>query len=64
MIKSMITKLKEEAAAEAAHNAWCAEETKKNKLKRDKKTAKVNKLTANIEGLAEDIDTAGAQGFI
>merc|ERR1719181_2048392 len=37
MIKSMITKLKEEAAAEAAHNAWCAEETKKNKLKRDKK---------------------------
>ena len=26
-----------------------------NKLKREKKTAKVNKLTAGVEGLTEDI---------
>jgi predicted transcriptional regulator len=59
MIKSMITKLKEEAAAEAAHNAWCAEETKKNKLKRDKKTAKVNLLTAELNELTASIETMG-----
>merc|ERR1719353_2430740 len=57
MIKDMIAKLKEEAAAEAAHNAWCAEETKKNKLKRDKKTAKVNLLTAEVEELTASIET-------
>merc|ERR1719316_2121990 len=59
MIKDMITKLKEEAAAEAAHNAWCAEETKKNKLKRDKKTAKVNLLTAELNELTASIETMG-----
>eukprot|EP00747_Dinoflagellata_sp_TGD_P160276 gnl/TRDRNA2_/TRDRNA2_177964_c2_seq1.p1 gnl/TRDRNA2_/TRDRNA2_177964_c2~~gnl/TRDRNA2_/TRDRNA2_177964_c2_seq1.p1 ORF type:complete len:658 (+),score=275.91 gnl/TRDRNA2_/TRDRNA2_177964_c2_seq1:55-2028(+) len=59
MIKSMITKLKEEAAAEAAHNAWCAEETKKNKLKRDKKTAKKNLLTAELNELTASIETMG-----
>merc|ERR1719310_1190743 len=59
MIKAMMTKLKEEAAAEAAHNAWCAEETKKNKLKRDKKTAKVNLLTAELNELTASIETMG-----
>jgi hypothetical protein len=57
MIKDMITKLKEEAAAEAAHNAWCSDELKKNKLKRDKKTAKVNLLTAQVEELTASIET-------
>merc|ERR1719390_147277 len=55
----MIAKLKEEAAAEAAHNAWCAEELKNNKLKRDKKTAKVNLLTAELNELTASIETMG-----
>merc|ERR1719217_706838 len=59
MIKSMIAKLKEEAAAEAAHNAWCAEELKKNKLKRNKKTTNVNLLTAETEDLTASIETMG-----
>jgi len=57
MIKELVAKLKEEAAAEAEHKAWCDEQLHDNKIKREKKTTKVNKLTANIEGLAEDIDT-------
>jgi len=57
MIKDLVAKLKEEAAAEAEHKAWCDEQLHDNKIKREKKTAKVNKLTASVEGLAEDIDT-------
>merc|ERR1719313_1998437 len=38
MIESLIARLKEEAEAEAAANAWCAEQLKKNKLKRNKLT--------------------------
>jgi len=57
MIKDLVAKLKEEAAAEAEHKAWCDEQLHDNKLKREKKTAKVNKLTATIEGLTESIDT-------
>jgi len=59
MIKDLIAKLKEEAVAEADHKAWCDEQLHDNKLKREKKTAKVNKLTAGVEGLAEDIDSMG-----
>jgi len=59
MIKNMIAKLKEEAAAEAAHKSWCDEQLKSNKLKRDKKTAKVNLLTAEIEELTASIETMG-----
>lgn len=55
MIKDLVAKLKEEAAAEAEHKAWCDEQLHDNKLKREKKTAKVNKLTAEIEVLTEDI---------
>merc|ERR1719324_1899783 len=57
MIKDLVEKLKEEAKAEAEHKAWCDEQLHDNKIKREKKTAKVNKLTATIEALAEDIDT-------
>merc|ERR1719424_2769690 len=42
MIKDLVAKLKEEAAAEAEHKAWCDEQLKANKLKRQKKTSKVN----------------------
>jgi len=59
MIKDLVAKLKEEAAAEAEHKAWCDEQLHDNKLKREKKTSKVNKLTAAIEALAQDIASMG-----
>merc|ERR1719379_3093703 len=55
MIEDLIAKLKEEAAAEAEHKAWCDEQLHNNKLKREKKTAQVNKLTAEIEMKTEAI---------
>jgi len=59
MIKDLVAKLKEEAAAEAEHKKWCDEQLHDNKLKREKKTAKVNKLTAGIEALTQDIAAMG-----
>jgi len=59
MIKDLVAKLKEEAAAEAEHKAWCDEQLHDNKLKREKKTSKVNKLTATIEALTQDIASMG-----
>jgi hypothetical protein len=55
MIEDLLAKLKEEAAAEAEHKAWCDEQLHNNKIKRDKKTAQVNKLTAEIEMKTEEI---------
>jgi len=55
MIETLLDKLKEEAAAEADHKAWCDEQLKANKLKRNKKTAKVEELSATIEGLSASI---------
>jgi hypothetical protein len=59
MIEDLVTKLKEEAAAEAEHKQWCDEQLHDNKIKREKKTSKVNKLTAEIEALTEDIAAMG-----
>jgi len=59
MIKDLVAKLKEEAAAEAEHKAWCDGQLKSNKLKREKKTTKVNKLTATVESLTETIKSMG-----
>jgi len=59
MIEDLVAKLKEEAAAEAEHKQWCDEQLHDNKIKREKKTAKVNKLTASIEGLTQDIAAMG-----
>lgn len=59
MIKDLVAKLKEEAAAESEHKAWCDEQLHNNKLKREKKTSKVNQLTATVDSLTEDIDTMG-----
>merc|ERR1719298_257521 len=59
MIKDLVAKLKEEAAAEAEHKQWCDEQLKANKLKREKKTSKVNKLTASVESLTETIKSMG-----
>merc|ERR1719359_343247 len=58
MIKGLLAKLKEEAAAEADHKAWCDKELKDNKLKRNKKTAQSEKYMAAIEDLTAQIDTA------
>merc|ERR1719401_2175006 len=59
MIKDLVAKLKEEAAAEAEHKAWCDEQLHDNKIKREKKTSKVNKLTASIESMTQDIASMG-----
>lgn len=55
MIESLIAKLKEEAAAEGAHKAWCDEELKKNKLKRNRKGAAVDRLSAEINEMQTSI---------
>lgn len=55
MIEDLLEKLKAEAAAEADHHAWCNEQLKANKLKRNKKTAKANTLSAEIDGHSADI---------
>jgi hypothetical protein len=56
MIKGLITKLKEEAAAEGAHKAWCDEELKNNKLTRDEKTQEVDMLNAKVDEINAAID--------
>merc|ERR1719174_850900 len=57
MIKDLIAKLKEEAAAEADHKAWCDKELMDNKHKRNKKTTESEKLMAEIEEMQAQIDT-------
>merc|ERR1719401_251818 len=59
MIESLLEKLKAEAAAEAEHKAWCDEQLKENKLKRNTQTESVNSLIAQIEALSSDIETMG-----
>jgi len=61
MIKALLTKLKEEAADEADHKAWCDKELKANKLKRNKKTSKVGTLSAEVEELGSTIASMGAE---
>jgi len=55
MVETLLEKLKEEAANEAEHKAWCDKGLKANKLKRNKKTAEVNELQAQIEELVPKI---------
>merc|ERR1719313_1900525 len=55
MIREMITKLMEEANAEAEHKAFCDTEMGTNKQLRDKKTAQSEELTADIEELTAAI---------
>jgi len=59
MVEDLIAKLKAEAAAEAAHKAWCDEQLKANKLKRNAKTTKVEELTAAIAELNQSIEEMG-----
>eukprot|EP00444_Apocalathium_aciculiferum_P048297 CAMPEP_0183503688 /NCGR_PEP_ID=MMETSP0371-20130417/5308_1 /TAXON_ID=268820 /ORGANISM="Peridinium aciculiferum, Strain PAER-2" /LENGTH=668 /DNA_ID=CAMNT_0025698865 /DNA_START=46 /DNA_END=2052 /DNA_ORIENTATION=- len=55
MVETLIEKLKEEAASEADHKAWCDKELKSNKQKRKDKTAQAEKLMAEIESFTSTI---------
>jgi len=57
MIKELIAKLKEEAAAEADHKQWCDQQLMENKNKRNKKTTESEKLMAEIDEMNANIDT-------
>jgi len=59
LIENLLARLKEEAAAEADHKAWCDEQLKKNKLKREKRASAVEELTAKIEDLTGKIADTG-----
>uniref|UniRef100_A0A7S0BAR7 Uncharacterized protein n=1 Tax=Pyrodinium bahamense TaxID=73915 RepID=A0A7S0BAR7_9DINO len=59
MIEDLLARLKEEASAEADHKAWCDEQLMNNKLKREKRTANVNSLSAQIDGVSSDIADMG-----
>eukprot|EP00928_Gymnodinium_smaydae_P059728 TRINITY_DN4314_c0_g1_i1.p1 TRINITY_DN4314_c0_g1~~TRINITY_DN4314_c0_g1_i1.p1 ORF type:complete len:675 (+),score=171.35 TRINITY_DN4314_c0_g1_i1:54-2027(+) len=61
MVQSLIEKLKAEAASEAEHKQFCDEELKKNKLKRDKKSATADRLSAEAEALAGKIQTFASE---
>merc|ERR1740138_1760714 len=60
MIKELIAKLKEEAAAEADHKQWCDQQLMENKNKRNKKTTESEKLMAEIDEMNANIDTRRA----
>jgi chromosome segregation ATPase len=59
MIEDLLEKLKEEAASEADHKDYCDKELKKNKMRRNKKEAEVESLTAEIEQKAAAIADMG-----
>jgi len=59
MIETLLQKLKEEAAEEADHKAWCDEQLKDNKNKRNKKTSESEMLMAKVEELTSTIATLG-----
>jgi len=61
IVEDLLEKLKAQAAAEAEHKAWCDEQLKENKHKRDAKTAAVEKLTAEIAKLTGEIADMGAR---
>jgi len=60
MIEDLLAKMKESAAAEADHKAWCDEQLKANKIKRDKKTVAVEKLMAQIGQMSSEIASMAA----
>jgi len=59
MIEDLLTKLKEESAAEADHKSWCDGQLKANSIKRSKKTSKVDKLAATVDALTQTIASQG-----
>jgi len=61
MITELLAKLKEEAASEADHKAWCDKELKDNKLKREKKARASEKLATQVVDLSAEIDEHGKE---
>lgn len=68
MVEKLIEKLKDEAAQEADHKAWCDEELKTNKQRRSKKESDVARLSAEIEekdvaiaNMVKEIETLSAE---
>jgi len=61
MIEGLVARLKEEAAAEADHKAYCDEELKNNKLKRDKHQAAVTKLAAEAQEKSVSAEDMGKE---
>merc|ERR1719399_2199930 len=59
MIKDLVYKLMEEAREEAEHKGWCDTELTTNKQTRDKKSADVASLKAEIEELTAEIAKLG-----
>mmetsp|Transcript_23744 Transcript_23744/g.67916 ORF Transcript_23744/g.67916 Transcript_23744/m.67916 type:complete len:665 (-) Transcript_23744:77-2071(-) len=57
MIRSLLTKLKDEAASEADHKKWCDDELKSNKLRRNKATTAVERLAAEVQELGAQIQS-------
>jgi DNA repair exonuclease SbcCD ATPase subunit len=55
MIRDLITKLEEEAAAEAEHKGWCDQELASNEQTRKEKTEAVEALHAEIDELEATI---------
>merc|ERR1719321_723464 len=55
MIRDLITKLEEEAAAEAEHKGWCDTELSTNEQTRKEKTEQVEMLYAEIDELSANI---------
>jgi hypothetical protein len=49
MIEDMLSRLKQQADAEATHKQWCDEQLKTNKLKREKEAAAVERLMAQTD---------------
>lgn len=59
MIESLLERLKSEAASEAEHKAFCDEELRKNKLKREEFESVAARLLSEIDGKAADIAEMG-----
>jgi len=57
LIKGLISKLKEEAGAEAKHNHWCNQQLKANKRTLNTQNTKSEKLEASLEKLGGTIAT-------
>merc|ERR1719214_122242 len=55
MIKDLVYKLMEEAAAETEHKGWCDAELVTNKQTRDQKTEDIAALNTQIEDLNAEI---------
>merc|ERR1719352_1992409 len=61
LIESMITRLEKQAAEEAEAKAFCDTETSKSTAKSDKSQVRIEKATATIAELKEQIKTLQAQ---